>query len=97
MPFERLLHVVMMRVRALFRSRALDTELDEELRWHVDHLVEAHIERGMSPEAARRAALVIQRSRRIAAAAAATRPSAWSTGPAARVRRRTRRWIRRSR
>ena len=58
MPFERLFHVLTMRVRALFRSRAMDDDLDEELRWHVDHLIEANIDRGMSPEAARRAALV---------------------------------------
>ena len=58
MPFERWLHVLTMRVRALFRSRALDDDLDEESRWHVDHLIEANIDRGMSPEAARRAALV---------------------------------------
>jgi len=58
MPFERLLHVLTMRVRAVFRSRALDDDLDEELRWHVDHLIQANIERGMSPGAARRAALV---------------------------------------
>jgi predicted permease len=47
-----------MRVRSLFRSRALDDDLDEELQWHVEHLIEANLERGMSPEAARRAALV---------------------------------------
>ena len=58
MPFERWLHVITMRVRSLFRSRALDDDLDEELQWHVEHLIEANLERGMSPEAARRAALV---------------------------------------
>ena len=58
MPFERWLHVLTMRVRALFGSRALDDDLDEELRWHVDRLIQANIERGMSPERARRAALV---------------------------------------
>jgi predicted permease len=58
MPFERWLHVMTMRVRSLFRSRALDDDLDEELQWHVEHLIEANLERGMSPEAARRAALV---------------------------------------
>ena len=58
MPFDRWLHVLTMRVRALSRSRALDDDLDEELRWHVEHLVDANIERGMSPEVARRAALV---------------------------------------
>jgi hypothetical protein len=27
------------RLRALFRGRALDSELDEELRFHVEHLI----------------------------------------------------------
>ena len=58
MPFERWLHVFTLRVRALFRGRALDDDLDEELKWHFEHLVDANIERGMSPEAARRAALI---------------------------------------
>jgi predicted permease len=58
MPFERWLHVLTMRLRALFRGRALDDDVDEELKWHVEHLVAANTEQGMSPEAARRAALV---------------------------------------
>ena len=47
-----------MRVRALVRGGALDRELDEELQFHLDQLVEAHLARGLSPEAARREALL---------------------------------------
>src|ERR1700752_3242699 len=58
MPFDRWLHVTRMRFRALARGGARDRELDEELQSHLAHLVDANIGRGMSPEAARRAALV---------------------------------------
>jgi putative ABC transport system permease protein len=58
MMFERWLHVITMGARSLFRRRELDRELDEELHWHLDHLIEANVARGMSPAAARRAALL---------------------------------------
>ena len=41
----------------IFRRKRLDNELDEELRCHFDLLVDRYIERGLEPEAARRAAL----------------------------------------
>ena len=44
-------------VRGLMRRRAVGTEVDDELRFHVDQEVEANIARGMSPSEARRAAL----------------------------------------
>jgi hypothetical protein len=47
-----------MRLRALFRSGRLDRDLDEELRYHLDNLIEDHTARGLSPEAARRQALI---------------------------------------
>ncbi len=46
------------RMRALFRGNALDKELDEELRFHLDHLVAANMARGLPPGAARREALL---------------------------------------
>ena len=46
------------RLRALFRGRALDSELDEELRFHVEHLIADGVARGLTPEAARREALL---------------------------------------
>src|SRR4029453_810816 len=56
--FERLLHRTAMRVRALFRGGSLDRELDEELRYHLDRLIEENVARGMAPDAARRRALI---------------------------------------
>ena len=49
---------VMMRLRSLFRGATLDRELDEELQFHVDRLIEANLARGLSPDAARREALL---------------------------------------
>jgi putative ABC transport system permease protein len=46
------------RLRALFRGRALDSELDEELGFHLEHLIAEGVARGLTPEAARREALV---------------------------------------
>src|SRR6516225_8015355 len=40
----------------LFRSRALDTDLNEEVRAHLDLLIEEQLRGGMSPEEAQRAA-----------------------------------------
>jgi len=47
-----------MRLRALFRGATLDRELDEELQFHIDQLVQANLARGLSPDAARREALL---------------------------------------
>ena len=47
-----------MRLRALFRGSALDRELDEELQFHLEQLVESNRARGLSPDEARRAALL---------------------------------------
>jgi len=43
---------------ALFRRSELNRELDEELRFHLEREVEENIRRGMSPEGARRTAMV---------------------------------------
>jgi predicted permease len=45
------------RLRALLFKGALDDELDEELRYHLEREVEQNIRAGMSPEEARYAAL----------------------------------------
>ena len=58
MPFDRWAHVIAMRVRSLFRGAALDRDLDEELESHLERLIEDNVTRGMSPESARRAALI---------------------------------------
>ncbi|HEV2289556.1 MAG TPA: ABC transporter permease [Candidatus Acidoferrales bacterium] len=46
-----------LRLHSLFHRDAADTELDEEVRFHVEHQIAANIAAGMSPEEARRAAL----------------------------------------
>ena len=44
------------RLHALFAGRRLDEELDDELAAHIDLAVDEYIERGMTPEQARRRA-----------------------------------------
>jgi predicted permease len=46
-----------LRVRSLFRSSHVERELNEELQYHLDHLVDDHIAAGMSPSDARYEAL----------------------------------------
>src|SRR5919108_4724823 len=45
-------------MRSLFRSDQFERDRDDELRAYVDHLTDRNIERGMTRDAARRAALV---------------------------------------
>jgi predicted permease len=45
------------RLRALFRRQAMERELDEEMRFHLDRLVAENLAAGMAPDQARRAAL----------------------------------------
>jgi hypothetical protein len=40
------------RLRALVNGGALDSELDEELRFHLEHLIAENVARGMTPQAA---------------------------------------------
>src|SRR6266404_5282693 len=44
------------RVKALFLGKALDRDMDKEMRVHLDLLVEEYERTGMSPEEARRSA-----------------------------------------
>jgi predicted permease len=44
------------RLSSLFRRERLERELDTELRYHIDMLVEQNIAKGMTPDAARREA-----------------------------------------
>jgi predicted permease len=53
----RLVHLLA-RLRAFVRPDPLDRELDEELESHVALLADEHVRRGMTPEAARRAARI---------------------------------------
>ncbi len=46
-----------LRLRSLFRGSQVEQELDEELRGHLEHLVDEYRAGGMAPEDARYAAL----------------------------------------
>ena len=45
------------RTRSLFRRDAVEQELDEELRFHLERQIEEKVAAGMRPGEARRAAL----------------------------------------
>ncbi len=51
-----MLNDLLLRLRSLFRKRAVETELEEELRFHFDKQVSKFIQSGMAPEEARRLA-----------------------------------------
>jgi hypothetical protein len=46
-----------LRLRSLFRSRSVEQELSEELRYHLERLIDNHIVGGLSPDDARYTAL----------------------------------------
>ena len=50
-------NILSARLRALTGREALLSDIDEEMRLHVEMEVEANIARGMAPDEARRAAL----------------------------------------
>src|SRR5215831_1239964 len=54
----RLLNVIRLRFRSLYWRRRLDSELDEEMRYHIERQMEEDVARGMSPAEARRAAVL---------------------------------------
>ena len=58
MRLERFLYAMRMRLRALFRRKTVDHELDEELRYHLERATEENIAKGMTPQQARRAAMI---------------------------------------
>jgi len=47
-----------LRCRSLLASRRVEAELDDELRFHIEQHVEAQVSRGMTPEEARRRAVI---------------------------------------
>ena len=53
----RALRTLRLRLRSLFRRQRVESELDEELRYHVERLIEEYVSRGLSADEARRAAL----------------------------------------
>jgi putative ABC transport system permease protein len=57
MTIGRLLRIVPLRLRSLFHRGAVERELDEELRDHLETQIAEHIRHGMAPDVARQAAL----------------------------------------
>ena len=57
MKMSRWLSSLPLRMRTLFKKRATEMELDEEIRFHVERKVDALVERGFSPETAREMAM----------------------------------------
>jgi hypothetical protein len=53
-----LVRSVVERLRALFGRGRMDAEMDEELRFHIEMATEKNLRAGMSPQEARRQALV---------------------------------------
>src|SRR5260370_27318967 len=47
---------LILRFRSLFRRRAVETELDEELRFHFEKQISKFIQSGLTPEEAKRRA-----------------------------------------
>lgn len=50
-------HKLSLRFRSVFRKSAVEGELSEELRFHLEHLIEENVSQGMTAEEARYAAL----------------------------------------
>ena len=57
MRLEHWWYAVPLRLRSLFQRRRVEDELDEELQFHLDRKIEGLIVQGLTPEAARKAAL----------------------------------------
>ena len=57
MNLERLLHTLPLRLKSIFRGSVVEREMDEELRFHLEHRIEEGIAAGLSPVDARLAAL----------------------------------------
>ncbi|HVH86710.1 MAG TPA: ABC transporter permease [Terriglobales bacterium] len=55
---EHWIYVIPLWLRSLFRRQQVDEELDEELQYHIEQLVDENLAQGMTPEDARRAALI---------------------------------------
>ena len=53
----RWLYKLPLRFRSLFRRNCVEQELTDELRFHLEKQIEAHVSQGMPPEDARRTAL----------------------------------------
>src|SRR6266550_4128164 len=57
MRLFRWLYKLPLRIRSLFRGAQVDRELEEEIAYHIDRATDANVAAGMTPRAARTAAL----------------------------------------
>ena len=57
MSIERLVRIAQLRIRSILHRADVERELDEELRYHIERQIAENVRRGMSPDAARTAAL----------------------------------------
>jgi len=57
MPWQRWIYTLPLRLRSLFRRDAVEQELDEELRYHLERKTEEYIASGLTPDEARHAAM----------------------------------------
>src|SRR5579864_6998904 len=58
MIFVHWFHSVRVRLRLLFHPHQIDQEMKEELREHLEQQTQENVARGMSPQEARRSALL---------------------------------------
>lgn len=58
MGVERSLHKLSAWLKSVFRRRAADRELDDEITAHLELMTDANVAKGMTPEQARRAARI---------------------------------------
>src|SRR6185436_12639347 len=58
MRMEHWWFVAPLRLRSLFRRREVEQELDEELQFHLEHLIAEGVAKGLPPAEARRRALL---------------------------------------
>src|SRR5688572_17987690 len=57
MRLERWFNTIPLRVRTLFRRNRVEQELDDEIRYHIERLVETNLAQGLTPDEARYAAV----------------------------------------
>jgi predicted permease len=57
MSIDRLVSIIPLRLRSLFRRRDVERDLDDELQYHVEQQTTENVRQGMSPRDARAAAL----------------------------------------
>src|SRR5262252_6070969 len=58
MKIEHWWYTAPLRLRSIFRRRRVESDMDEELRFHLEQRIEEGVARGLSPDAARREALL---------------------------------------